>query len=368
MKKNVIFDEIIKNLHKNKITKISYDDLLELCDSIVNKYQNDIDDSFFDELLSKLEKINIKILYDDIDDAKDIDIDLNQVSDDLLVSYFKDISKYPLLTLEEEKQCFLELKNGNENIKEKIINSNLRLVVAVAKKYQGSGLSFIDLIQEGNIGLMKAIDKFEISRNIKFSTYATFWIKQSIIRSIKEKRGMVKIPESVQELIRKIKTLENEQFSKEEIAKKLNITDYRLEELLSLKDNFDTVSLEQPVGDDETSILSDFVEDEENSFLNIIEKKELREMLYKLFSVILDESEKLVLELRYGLYDGNYYTLDQTIKLYYKFTGIKLSNSEAVRKIENRALRKLRNPSNNCELRLYLDDYKNDENNKKVKK
>lgn len=272
-----------------------------------------------------------------------------------LQEYLKSIGQYEIFTPEEEKEAFKKFKDGDAAIKEEIINRNLKLVVSIAKKYRNSGISFLDLIQEGSIGLINAIEKFDIEKGYKFSTYATWWIKQSIFKAMVDKSRGIRLPAHIYEKVKKIKalqsklTLENgKEPEAEDIAKIMGLDVLEVKSLLEVSQN--SISLDTPVGDEDDTTLLDFVEDYRfESPSNNIDNIDLREQLYKVMDS-LEPREKEVLIKRYGLEEGSdAMTLDEVGKT------MNLSR-ERIRQIEEKALRKLRNPIRSEKLKPYMAD------------
>ena len=299
---------------------------------------------------------------DDLADAEEeaierIDIDalVEGVSiEDPVRMYLKEIGKVPLLTAEEEIELAKRMENGDEEAKNALAEANLRLVVSIAKRYVGRGMLFLDLIQEGNLGLIKAVEKFDYNKGYKFSTYATWWIRQAITRAIADQARTIRIPvhmvETINKLIRVsrqlLQTLGREP-SPEEIAQEMNIPEEKVREILKISQ--EPVSLETPIGEEEDSHLGDFIEDD-----NVPAPAEaatqmlLREQLDKVLDSLTDR-EKKVLRLRFGLDDGRQRTLEEVGK---EFNVTR----ERIRQIEAKALRKLRHPSRSKQLKDYLED------------
>ncbi|MCR4793119.1 MAG: RNA polymerase sigma factor RpoD [Lachnospiraceae bacterium] len=299
---------------------------------------------------------------DDIADAEDeslerIDIDalVEGVSiEDPVRMYLKEIGKVSLLSAEEEIELAKRMENGDEEAKNALAEANLRLVVSIAKRYVGRGMLFLDLIQEGNLGLIKAVEKFDYRKGYKFSTYATWWIRQAITRAIADQARTIRIPvhmvETINKLIRVsrqlLQTLGREP-SPEEIAAEMNIPEEKVREILKISQ--EPVSLETPIGEEEDSHLGDFIEDD-----NVPAPAEaatqmlLREQLDKVLDSLTDR-EKKVLRLRFGLDDGRQRTLEEVGK---EFNVTR----ERIRQIEAKALRKLRHPSRSKQLKDYLED------------
>ena len=268
--------------------------------------------------------------------------------------YLKEIGKIPLLSADEEMKYSIAAASGDEDAKRILAESNLRLVVSIAKRYVGRGLLFLDLIQEGNIGLMKAVEKFDYDKGFKFSTYATWWIRQAITRALADQARTIRVPVHMVETINKMArvqrqlTLElNREPSEEEIAKKMGIGVDKVREVMKISQ--DPVSLETPIGEEDDSHLGDFIKDErsmspEEYATNEILKEEIKSVL-----LTLQEREQEVLELRFGLVDGTSHTLEEVGK---KFNVTR----ERIRQIEAKALRKLRHPSRAKKLKDFLQD------------
>ena len=298
--------------------------------------ESEIDDSEVDKLLQT----------DLLKMAESMDVD------EPIKMYLREIGQIPLLSYEEEIDYAQRVLNGDEEAKQKLIESNLRLVVSIAKKHTNRGLKMLDLIQEGNMGLMKAVEKFEYEKGFKFSTYATWWIRQAITRAIADQGRTIRIPVHMIETINKIKKESRiilqetgKEPTAEELAKKLEIPVDKVKNILEM--NQDPISLETPVGSEEDSELGDFVEDDK--FLNpydattrVLLKEQLDEILKT-----LNEREEMVLRYRYGLDDGSQKTLEEVGKIFNV-------TRERIRQIEVKALRKLRHPSR----RKKLEDYR----------
>ena len=272
----------------------------------------------------------------------EIENDNSDIIPNSIKIYLKEIGKYPLLTREEENKIATAALNGDLEAKEKLINHNLRLVVSIAKKYMGRGLNLLDLIQEGNVGLIKAVEKFDVSKGFKFSTYATYWIKQSISYAIADQTRNIRIPPHTIKLINSIQKVEQSFLQEkkrkpkqEEVANILNI------DIKKIKNAYfwikDTTSLDIVIGDDEDVTIGTLIEDKsiESDFLSI-EKKETSEVIENVLNT-LSEREKTVIIKRFGLGGHKAETLDEIGK------SLGLSK-ERIRQIENSALRKLRNP------------------------
>ena len=254
--------------------------------------------------------------------------------------YLKEIGRIPMLTAEEELELGRQIAEGDTEARRKMEEANLRLVVAVAKHYAGKGMQFMDLIQEGNIGLMRAVEKFDYTKGSKFSTYAVWWIKEAILRALDSQSREIRVPVRVAQNMNKISKTERKmeqtlgrEVAAEEIAKELHMTTEEVERMQSYIKN--PVSLETPVGDEENSNLEDFIEDTqeptpEEAVAALVQKEEVQEMLST-----LTEKEQKILRLRYGLEDGNVHTLEETGQI----LGV---TRERIRQLESRALEKLR--------------------------
>ena len=289
----------------------------------------------------------IEVLSDE-DITKDVNID------DPVSMYLQEIGRISLLSADQEMELSVRVANGDDSARNELAESNLRLVVSIAKRYVGRGLLFLDLIQEGNIGLMKAVEKFDFEKGYKFSTYATWWIRQAITRALADQARTIRVPVHMVETINKMAriqrqlTLElNREPSEEEIAKKMGISVDKVREVIKISQ--DPVSLETPIGEEEDSLLRDFVPDErtmrpEDYATNEILKEEIKAVLST-----LQPREQQVLELRFGLIDGTSYTLEEVGK---RFNVTR----ERIRQIEAKALRKLRHPSRAKKLKDFMVD------------
>ena len=288
-------------------------------------------------------------------DVENIDLTVPEgVSiEDPVRMYLKEIGKVPLLTADEEIELAKRMEDGDENAKKRLAEANLRLVVSIAKRYVGRGMLFLDLIQEGNLGLIKAVEKFDYRKGYKFSTYATWWIRQAITRAIADQARTIRIPvhmvETINKLIRVSRQLLQElgrEPTPEEIAKEMNMSVDRVREILKISQ--EPVSLETPIGEEEDSHLGDFIQDDNvpvpaDAAAFTMLKEQLEEVLGT-----LTEREQKVLRLRFGLDDGRARTLEEVGK---EFTVTR----ERIRQIEAKALRKLRHPSRSRKLKDYLD-------------
>ena len=326
--------------------------------------EQDYDVARLDELYAALEARGVQLAEEETEIPA---LDENQIGklehelsaegvalDDLVKTYLKEIGRVPLLTAQQEADLARAAQAGDEDARRRLSEANLRLVVSVAKRYAGRGLPFLDLIQEGNLGLMKAAEKFEPDRGFKFSTYATWWIRQSITRAIADQGRTIRIPVHLVESINRVKKTAGELLRKngreptaEELAVRLDMEPDRIRELLQLAQ--DPISLETPVGEEEDAHLEDFIQDEEAGIPADEAGRQLlrRELLGVLKS--LTPREERVITLRFGLEDGRARTLEELGR---EFNVTR----ERVRQIEAKALRKLRHPSRAKRLRDYLDE------------
>ena len=321
------------------------DDYLD--DDLLLDTDDEDDDDDEDELAARSGVVITKSGEIEVSESRNIP------TDDPVRMYFKEIGKVPLLTADEERELAIRIENGDEEAKKKLCESNLRLVVSIARRYLNRGLSFLDLIQEGNLGLIKAVEKFDYSKGYKFSTYATWWIRQAITRSIADQARTIRIPvhmvETINKLIRISRQLLQElgrEPTAEEIAKEMGISVEKVREIKKISQ--DPVSLETPIGEEEDSHLGDFIPDEDipspvEAAAYSMLQKQLREVLDT-----LSEREKKVLILRFGLDDGRPRTLEEVGKDFNV-------TRERIRQIEAKALRKLRHPSRSKKLRDYLE-------------
>ena len=324
-----------------------------------------------EELCDKLEKINatleqVESIYKALEDAKIEIVDeydrtkdlYDEISkeismDDPVKMYLKDIGKYTLLSTEEEIELAEKMMNGDEDAKKKLTESNLRLVVSIAKRYVGRGMHLLDLFSEGNLGLMKAVEKFDYTKGFKFSTYATWWIRQAITRAIADQARTIRIPVHMVETINKVIRVSRQLLQEygreptpEEIAEKMGISVSKVVEIQKIAQ--DPVSLETPIGEEEDSKLGDFIEDDNAaSPSDIVTFSMLKQQLITVLDTLTPREEK-VLRLRYGIDDGKTRTLEEVGK---EFNVTR----ERIRQIEAKALRKLRHPSRSKKLKEYLD-------------
>ncbi len=294
----------------------------------------DFDEEPSDEEL-KLEEMDMENIEDDID------IDLMSLDDPVKV-YLREIGRVPLLSSNEEIELAVKIADGDENAKKRLTEANLRLVVSIAKKYVGRGMYFLDLIQEGNVGLIKAVDKFDYTKGFKFSTYATWWIRQAITRAIADQARTIRIPVHMVETINRLKKIQSQLLhengfepSEELIAEKMNLPVDRVREIMRVAQ--EPVSMETPIGPEEDSRLMDFIRDEDalapdDAALKTITNEDIDSVLKT-----LTPREEAVIRLRFGLMDGRCHTLEEV--------GNEFNvTRERIRQIEAKALRKLRHP------------------------
>ena len=329
----------------------------------------DVSSDLLDELYNAFMENDISVISEtDLDDdsgeedtggnlediLKDNTIAKELTINDPVRMYLKEIGKISLLSLDEETELSKRIAEGDETAKNRLAESNLRLVVSIAKRYVGRGMLFLDLIQEGNIGLMKAVEKFDAEKGYKFSTYATWWIRQAITRAIADQARTIRVPVHMVETINKLSryqrqlTLElNREPTDEELAKKMGMSPDKVREVIKIAQ--DPVSLETPIGEEEDSHLGDFVPDESNMSpedftIHEMLKEEIGDVL-----LTLTEREEQVLRLRFGLDDGSPKTLEEVGQMF----GV---TRERIRQIEAKALRKLRHPSRSRKLKDFLTE------------
>lgn len=322
-----------------------------LCDALE---KHDLDPSQLDQIYKELPESGVMIYDEDQRDKELFEQALSDIGlDDPVKMYLKDIGRVPLLSGDEEIELARKMQEGDEAAKRRLSEANLRLVVSIAKRYVGRGMLFLDLIQEGNLGLMKAVEKFDYQKGFKFSTYATWWIRQSITRAIADQARTIRIPVHMVETIHKLTRTSRELLqlngrdpTPEEIAERMELPVERVREIQKIAQ--DPVSLETPIGEEEDSHLGDFIEDDKtqtpgDSVAFIM----LKEQLLGVLDTLTPREEK-VLRLRYGIDDGKPRTLEEVGK---EFNVTR----ERIRQIEAKALRKLRHPSRSKKLRDFLD-------------
>lgn len=329
----------------------------------------DLDPKRIEKIYDYLEKNNVDVLRFSEDDKDDEDMPIDEEDEEVAVidltvpegvniedpvrMYLKEIGKVPLLTAEEEVELAKRMEQGDEFAKKRLAEANLRLVVSIAKRYVGRGMLFLDLIQEGNLGLIKAVEKFDFRKGFKFSTYATWWIRQAITRAIADQARTIRIPVHMVETINKLTRVQRQLLQElgreptpEEISEVMGIPVERVREIQKISQ--EPVSLETPIGEEEDSHLGDFIQDD-----NVPVPAEaaaftlLKEQLVDVLGTLTDREQK-VLRLRFGLDDGRARTLEEVGK---EFNVTR----ERIRQIEAKALRKLRHPSRSRKLKDYLD-------------
>ncbi|MCI8361863.1 MAG: RNA polymerase sigma factor RpoD [Clostridia bacterium] len=379
--KNLTGEETEKNVSKKEENK-EETQIQETVNKIVEKSKEgkmtigelateleDTNPEQLDKVFDAFEEIGVDLLQDeldepDIDDLKEVeDIKLEEIDlnagidgvnvDDPVRMYLREIGKIPLLSYEEELELAQKVLEGDEYAKQKLAESNLRLVVSIAKKYVGRGMLFLDLIQEGNMGLIKAVEKFDYTKGFKFSTYATWWIRQAITRAIADQARTIRVPvhmvETINKLIRTSRHLLQQlgrEPTQEEIAKEMEIPVEKVAEIQKIAQ--DPVSLETPIGEEDDSHLGDFIQDDDSpapqdSAAYTLLKEQLEEVMGT-----LTQREAKVLKLRFGLEDGKARTLEEVGKEF-------MVTRERIRQIEAKALRKLRHPSRSKKLRDYMN-------------
>ena len=370
-KKQSLIKELIDKgkTSKNKLTYTTIADVLESADLDKNQ-MDDIYDMLMSkgiEIISETEPDDFDIILDEedltenpdaiIEEANEIDLEANMPKgvavDDPVRMYLKEIGKVPLLTADEEIELAKRMEKGDEEAKKRLCEANLRLVVSIAKRYVGRGMLFLDLIQEGNLGLIKAVDKFDYTKGYKFSTYATWWIRQAITRSIADQARTIRIPvhmvETINKLIRVSRQLlqtYGREPTPEEIAQEMGLSVDKVREIQKIAQ--EPVSLETPIGEEEDSHLGDFIPDEDvPAPAEAAAFSMLKEQLVEVLDT-LTEREQKVLKLRFGLEDGRARTLEEVGKEFEV-------TRERIRQIEAKALRKLRHPSRSKKLKDYLE-------------
>ena len=354
---------LIENGRRNgKLTNTEIGDAMEESGHVLDVEQ-------MEKLYEELESNGIEVVDDDAMDASDVVLGGDNVDDfeeslntdgitidDPVKVYLKEIGRVPLLTPEEEIDLALKIQAGGpegEKAKQRLSEANLRLVVSIAKRYVGRGMQFLDLIQEGNLGLIKAVEKFDHTKGFKFSTYATWWIRQAITRAIADQARTIRIPVHMVETINKVKKVSSQLLheyghdpSAEEIAERLDMSVDKVREIMRVAQ--EPVSLETPIGEEEDSHLGDFIPDDDAPVpAEAASQTLLKEQLGDVLKTLTPREEK-VLRLRFGLEDGRPRTLEEVGK---EFNVTR----ERIRQIEAKALRKLRHPSRSKKLRDFLD-------------
>ncbi len=344
-------------LELGKDGKITYEQLAEVLKGL------DMDSDSLDQVYNLLTDNHIEVVSaseeDDDEDGTPLILDDDALTKDININdpvrmYLKEIGKISLLSLDEELELSHRIADGDEEAKRLLAESNLRLVVSIAKRYVGRGMLFLDLIQEGNIGLMKAVDKFDSSKGYKFSTYATWWIRQAITRAIADQARTIRVPVHMVETINRMTrhqrqlTLElNREPTEEEIAARMKIPVEKVREIIKIAQ--DPVSLDTPIGEEEDSHLGDFIPDERNMSPEDFATNEiLKDQISNVLMTLTDREEQ-VLKLRFGLIDGTCRTLEEVGQIF----GV---TRERIRQIEAKALRKLRHPSRSKKLKDFMSE------------
>ena len=351
--KNAKMHAVKELLDKGKKNgSLTYKEIMEAMDHI------DLSPEQIEKIYEAIEMMNIEIIGDnndaaDIEEEIDLSVPEGIAIDDPVRMYLKEIGKVPLLSSEQEIEYAKQIEEGNQRAKKKLAEANLRLVVSIAKRYVGRGMLFLDLIQEGNLGLIKAVEKFDYRKGYKFSTYATWWIRQAITRAIADQARTIRIPVHMVETINKLIRVQRQLLQElgrdpfpEEISKVMDLPVDKVREIQKIAQ--EPVSLETPIGEEEDSHLGDFIPDDEAPApAEAAAFTMLKEQLINVLDTLTPREEK-VLRLRFGLDDGRARTLEEVGK---EFNVTR----ERIRQIEAKALRKLRHPSRSKKLKDYLD-------------
>ena len=346
-------EEILEVLDEAELDVENMEKLMETIENLGIEVTGYNDDAVFEDLNSNLDSSVDNIDGYDSDDTDTLLAQEGLIIDDPVKMYLKEIGKVNLLSTEKELELAERMANGDEEAKKMLVESNLRLVVSIAKRYVGRGMFFLDLIQEGNLGLMKAVEKFDYTKGYKFSTYATWWIRQAITRAIADQARTIRIPVHMVETINKVLRVSRQllqelghEASTEEIAEKMNMSVEKVRDIMKLAQ--EPVSLETPIGEEEDSHLGDFIPDDDAPApAEAASYTLLREQLCEVLHTLTPREEH-VLKLRFGLEDGRTRTLEEVGKVFN-------ITRERIRQIEAKALRKLRHPSRSKRLRDYLD-------------
>ncbi len=346
-------EEILEVLDESELDVENMEKLMETIENLGIEVTGYNDDIAFDDLSANLDNVDSVDNFEAGEDSETLVAQEGLIIDDPVKMYLKEIGKVNLLTTEQELELAEKMANGDERAKQMLVESNLRLVVSIAKRYVGRGMFFLDLIQEGNLGLMKAVEKFDYTKGYKFSTYATWWIRQAITRAIADQARTIRIPVHMVETINKVLRVSRQllqelghEASTEEIAEKMNMSVEKVRDIMKLAQ--EPVSLETPIGEEEDSHLGDFIPDDDAPApAEAASYTLLREQLCEVLHTLTPREEH-VLKLRFGLEDGRTRTLEEVGKVFN-------ITRERIRQIEAKALRKLRHPSRSKRLRDYLD-------------
>ncbi|MCD8013765.1 MAG: RNA polymerase sigma factor RpoD [Lachnospiraceae bacterium] len=357
-KNTLMYDEIMNAFSGMELTENKMDVILDYfeknhIDVVQGKSPDESPEDNADDILLEPEDDILMSDHEEIELINDVDVLEGVSTEDPVRMYLKEIGNVPLLSGEEEIELAKRVEQGDEEAKKKLTEANLRLVVSIAKKYVGRGMPFLDLIQEGNMGLMKAVDKFDYTKGYKFSTYATWWIRQAITRGIADTGRTIRVPvhmvETINKTLRMTRTLLQElgrEPTPEEVAERLNVPVSRVREVLKI--SRDPVSLDTPIGEEDDSHLGDFIEDD--TALSPADSAAFSMLREELSTALesLTERERQVVKLRFGLEDGRARTLEEVGK---EFNVTR----ERIRQIEAKALRKLRHPSRSKRLKDFLN-------------
>jgi RNA polymerase primary sigma factor len=334
---------MIEDMREEK--EFEYEEMTEPNEQELMSDRDEEVSEFDEDTLEEIEKIE--------EESRNLDVDETLGVSDSVRMYLKEMGEYPLMTAEQEVECAKRIEAGDASARDELAEANLRLVVSIAKRYVGRGMSFLDLIQEGNIGLMKAVERFDYRKGYKFSTYATWWIKQAITRAIADQARTIRIPVHMVDNINKVLRTQRELLSElgrepepREIAERMNFTEEKVNEILKLSQ--EPVSLETPIGEEEDSHLGDFIQDEHiKTPVQAATNTLLREKLIEVMDSLTDR-EKQVLIMRYGLGDGKERTLEEVGREFHV-------TRERIRQIEAKALWKIKHPNRSRKLRDFLD-------------